>query len=310
MKTIKHLLILGALLSLTLPTGCSREAADAFSGDGLISATFHLSLTDGMETKAISDGSLADELLFQVYDAGGNHLANMDQTVAVAEKKASVSAKLIRGQQYSFVFWAQKTGTYTLTDGKLAIANPTLVSMVNDDTFDAFYGTLTLQKDADFQENIVLSRPFAQINLAVPEADYAVVGTLPEGTIKTAFAVTGIHDQLNLLDGTLATTEGFTGTVDFELKNALAENLTIENTGYHWITTAYVLAPEDETTVDVTLKVSKLQNVDNPVNFSREIQSVPVKRNHRTNILCRVFSVNGAFGISMDPGFIQPDNNQ
>ena len=82
------------LAALLLAAGCSREVADVSQEGDFINATFNVSLPGDIATKAISDGTLADELKFIAFDENGRQIAGLDQTVAVKDKKAYSSSAL------------------------------------------------------------------------------------------------------------------------------------------------------------------------------------------------------------------------
>lgn len=311
---MKRLVFLFSVIAaLAITACCTREAEESFDAN-LVTATFNVSMPGDIATKAISDGTQATELLFRVFDINDQHLSSLDQTVAVSGKKATVTAKLVRGVTYKFVFWAQKPSRYTLADdsnGHLAVtlsAN-TLASMMNDDSFDAFYAMKTLApQTADFAENITLYRPFAQINVGASADDIATAQANAidlSSYLKTAFTIKGVKNSLDLLTGKAS------GSVDvtYTAKVAPTDNIiTHDGATFRRIAMVYVLAPEDQSaTVQTSLNVQTKQSGSIEVNFSREVPNVPVLRNHRTNIVGELFSLEGAFNVVIDENFDTPD---
>ena len=319
----RFLFFISALAALSLSGSCSREVADVSQEGEVINATFNVSLPGDIATKAISDGALADELKFIAFDENGRQIAGLDQTVAVKDKKATVSAKLIRGVQYTFAFWAQKTDQYAVSyfgnDAEhpyIVITTEQLPKMMNSDDYDAFFGTLSLKKDADFEEDVILTRPFAQINLAVDEDDVeaAVANGLDMATATSSFAFErqdGLKNQLQLFDGAVARTEDFTGSFTCNAAAVPGDFITRGNERYNRLAMLYVLAPADpnETaTLDLSVAVNAVQNGNIPVAITRDIANVPVKKNFRTNIIGKLFSIDGKFTVTLSEGFAEPDN--
>ena len=312
-----------AITILGLAAGCSREVADVSREGDLINACFNVSLPDDMATKAISDGTLADELTFIAFDENGRQIAGLDQTVPITNKKATVTANLIRGVHYTFAFWAQKTGQYAVSysgnDAEhpyIVITTEQLPKMMNSDDYDAFFGTLSLKKDADFEENVFLTRPFAQINLAVDTEDYdaAVASGLDMATVTSSFVFErqdGLKNQLQLFDGAVARTSDFTGSVTCDKVAIPGDLIASGNNRYNRIAMLYVLAPADpdETaTLDLSVTVNAVQNGNIPVAITRDVANVPVRKNFRTNIIGKLFSIDGTFTVTLSEGFEDPDN--
>ena len=302
-------LLFSFVAALALTASCNKPEPQKFD-DG-ITATFNVTLPgDEIATKAISDGTQATQLLFRVYDADGHSLSELDQTVTVSGKKATVTAKLVRGVAYKIVFWAQKPGTYTIANGKVTIPNNTLAAMMNSDAYDAFYALKEISaQDADFSANVTLYRPFAQLNVGASAEDIATAqaSSVDVGSnLKTAFTIKGVKNTLDLLTGAVS------GSVDVNYNTVVApsDNITTkDNVTYRRIAMVYVLAGTQSSTAPVTIKVNSKQNSSVDVAFSREVPNVPLRRNHRTNIVGEIFSLTGTFNVVVDERFDTPDTD-
>ena len=313
----KILLVLTALAALLQVTSCSKELDNPSADGPKVKATFTVQLPNGVDTKAaISDGLTATELKFYAYDKNNKHL-ELDQTVTVSGRTASITAELVKGIKYQFVFWAQKPGQYTsgidAATGTLTISP---ADMMNSDAWDAFYWHEPLAEvTGSFTKNIVLKRPFAQINVGAPVTlndatppartggDFyaaAKSGLAIDTTLTTAYTVKA-YTKMNLLDGAVSGMEDTPVAM-----TAVAhpdEFLTVSDTRFDYAAMAYVLAPAaDGTTVDLVLKLYTKQNGAN-VELTRSVPNVPIRRNYRTNILGRIFTVDGNFNITVDQNF-------
>lgn len=110
MKNIFKLLAVTALAGIAAAS-CTKESAGVLKDGEQMEATFTAELPGNFGTKAtIGDGNTVDELIFAVYDKDQNEITNLRQTVSIENKKATVKTTLIKGYQYSFIFWAQKKG--------------------------------------------------------------------------------------------------------------------------------------------------------------------------------------------------------
>ena len=295
-------------------TACQREGVESGLSGKTITATFSVSLPADMATKAISDGTEATELLFRAYDADGKHL-DMDQKVTVEENKASLSVKLVAGTGYKFVFWAQKPGQYAITEADnghpvVSIASTALPDMMNDDAYDAFYTFKELDpQDANFSMDISLSRPFAQLNVAVSEADYtaASAGYDLASLFQTQFSVKGAPSAIDLFTGEVS---GATDIIYYKPATAPADEITSGQENFRRIAMVYVLAPAEQSSIhDVTLAVIVGEKGSSGrVERHKDIPNVPLKRNYCTNIIGNFFSVGGTFTVQLDNSFGTPDN--
>jgi hypothetical protein len=303
---MKRFLLLFSFVAALLTASCSKPEPQKFENG--ITATFNVTLPGEIATKAISDGNQATELLFRVFDSENRLLSDLNQTVQVSGKRATVTAKLVRGVKYQFVFWAQKPGQFAISDANLTIPANKLSTMMNNDAFDAFYAFKAVDpKQEDFSADVTLYRPFAQINVGASAADIAVAQDNKvdvAGNLKTFYTIKGVKNTLNLLTGAVSGSENVTYTA----ATAPTDNITAtDGSAYRRIAMVYVLAAPQSATVPVTVNVQSKQNGSVNVNFSREVPNVPVRRNHRTNIVGEIFSLQGTFNVLVDSNFDRPD---
>ena len=161
---MKKFLFLGALAAMLLGTvSCSSEM-EQVNGDG--NMTFTVQLGDGVDSRAISDGLKANTLYFSVYTADGVHL-DLDQTVTVENRMATVTTKLANNRSYKVVFWAQNSEcdayTFDRDAGTITVNYENINS--DDETRDAFYKMEEVSVGtSEVNRLIILTRPFGQIN--------------------------------------------------------------------------------------------------------------------------------------------------
>ena len=93
-----------AAMVLLLLSACSSddELSRGNGNEALVS--FNVELSGGMQTKAISDGATADQLIVHVFDEKGTYQEKLRTTVEPFNKSTSVSIKLVKGKTYSFMF--------------------------------------------------------------------------------------------------------------------------------------------------------------------------------------------------------------
>lgn len=152
---------------------------------------------EGEEYPQISDGSKAKRLIWAVYDKEGNLLPELgsgysstslagDADVAgygqvvedVAQFPHTITIKLVRGQEYSLAFWAQDKDCKAFNTKDLRAVSVDYSSagnnIANDELRDAFckVETFTVTSAPSMERTIILRRPFAQVNVGIPAAEY------------------------------------------------------------------------------------------------------------------------------------------
>lgn len=303
---MKKTLFLGAMAAMLLGTAsCSKDMEPEMT-DGTVQ--FKVELPGNIDSRAISDGTTAKKLDVACYDADGNVLTTLNPTVSDFENRvATVTVKLVKGQKYQFAFFAHAAGApYAFNAGtKLSECNFIVTDnytgtacVSNAENRDAFYATLTDYEVTTATTEVTLHRPFAQLNFGTDDLAAAeAAGIIPGQSMVT---VKQVATSFNLSTGAT------TGAVDatFALADRPTETLTVENKDYAWMAMNYFLVPNNEANVDVKMTVKT-----NKADVEVPVTSVPVKKNHRTNILGSLFTQEGNFKVIIDQKFDEPDYN-
>ena len=298
---IKRTLFMGALAAMLLGTASCSNDLEPVAPDGEANVHFTLVMGEGVDSRTISDGTGADVLMFAVFDENGNHMAALDQEVTVTNKTATVNTKLARYHTYKLVFWAQNSNceayTFDADAKKLEIDYTGIKS--NDETRDAFYKEIDVaMQNTDIDQQVVLSRPFAQINFLASDA----AGVSGIASYKSKVTVTDVPATLNLLDGTVADPEDVT----FDYETIVSEALAGYE-DYKYVAMNYILAASErelKNTVELTVNDGTQDVQVVPVT------SCPVLRNYRTNIIGELFTIDGTFNVVVDPiygGDVKPE---
>ena len=303
---MKKLLFLGAMAAMLLGTASCSNDMEPEMTDGTVQ--FKVELPGAIDSRAISDGTTATKLDVACYDADGNKLA-VEPTVKTdfVNREATVTYKLVKGQKYQFAFFAHADGApYAFNAGtKLSECTFSVTDnytgtdcLSNAENRDAFYATLANYEVTTATTEVKLYRPFAQLNFGTDDLAAAEAAGITPGESKVT--VKQVATSFNLSTGAT------TGTVDatFDFAARPAETLTVESKDYAWMAMNYFLVPNNEANVDVEMTVNtNKQPVVVPVT------SVPVQKNHRTNILGSLFTQEGNFKVIIDQNFDTPDNN-
>ena len=314
-----------AAAGLLLATSCSNDNLDVVKTGDEVQVTFSLAADSGIATRAISDGKSADMLYYAIYNGekklittispSTNGLFTKSGAFPNGSKKDEVTITLTKGQEYTAVFWAQDSecNAYTVTaepDGLKVAVN--YEGDNNDETRDAFFKAETFNVTGNAKIDVELKRPFAQINVGVTEADWNAAVAAGINISESKVVIKNAATSINLLTGevgdeTTAVTYDF-DTIPAKNNEVLAVDANNDGTigedeNYKYLSMSYILTDNDAG--KTTLEPDGLQFTFRPASgvdivFDQGLQSVPVQRNWRTNILGKILTGNIQFNIVID----------
>ena len=311
--------ITAVVLAVLAVAACQKENLGEVAPDGR-EAEVKLTLTSPqIGTKSYADGQTVNKVFVHVYqqDADGNlkyiapatagESATPSQVVDMTGGAAKYSTRLVTGQKYTFVFWAEyrdaaSPSPYTYApETKTVTVNYTAVAG-NDETRDAFCNVL---KDVEitgaYSSDVKLYRPFAQLNFGVTSEDYAAAKAAGLEVTAAQVKLTNAATSLNLLDGTFSGSE----EVTFAAAALPTETLSAAGTTYKYVAMDYVLVGKAKTLSDVTLTLTANGTQSTTPEYSWS--NVPLQGNYRTNIVGNLFTSPAEVNITVDPAFDTPD---
>ena len=326
---MRNLLLMFAMVGMLFATSCSNDDLDTVQSGNESQVTFSLSLEKKIATRAISDGSQADKLVYAVFDENGDRIS----TIQKVEKTdvifpATETLTLAKGQTYKVAFWAQDADCEAYSvDDNMNVTVSYENALNNDETRDAFFKTETFTVTGSTSINVELKRPFAQINVGVTEEDWVAAVASGIEIKNSKVVIKDAATKLNLLTG--AVSEPTTVGVTYDLATIPAENLMVDvdNDGtketYHWLSMSYILVNDGSDATPSVNGAAKttLENLEftfkpesgNEITLKNGLTSVPVQRNWRTNILGKLLTSDITFTISIDPiydgDYIYPDGS-
>lgn len=308
----KNLFKTFAIAAMAVLAGaCAKE--QVASGDGeTVEMTFNVDVPETtITTKGLSDAAQVDELVFQVFLTGtkdeNKHYDNkpvseLTQVVPVVDKKATVKVNLVKGQKYSYAFWAQSKGTgYYDTSDLRAVKMNTDKVKANDPNMDAFYGFKEGETASkSYSERIPLYRALAQVNIGAKALDRS------DALQATASSVTlsKVPDIFHPFWKTSETSKG-KGEITYA-SNAVVSNEKLaigdktNKTEYDYLATVYVLADKaDPMLIDASATIT----LSNGRTTKIAVPNAPIQVNYRTNILGDLLNVEGVWNITVDEEF-------
>lgn len=281
-------------------TSCENELDLGANAGENAQVTFSVG-TPKIATRAYSDGETATKLEYAVYSVGENDALtklNLD-----GEKTFSISTtvelQLTTGNKYAVIFWAAaEDAPYDVNFNTQTMTVNYENAVSNDEKRDAFYAYHEFTVSGTQSETVYLKRPFAQLNIGTN--DYAATTTAGY-TPKYSYVKVPVSSTLNLVDGSV------NDATDVEFKLAAiptAEDGKFPVEGYDYLSMNYLLVPADKETVEVTFGYSE----DNTtVEKTRTVGSVPVQRNHRTNIYGQLFTGDVDINVVIEPEYDEKD---
>lgn len=293
----QKMFVMFAAIGMMLATSCSNYEKFELT-DNKAQVTFSLGLENGMDTRAISDGSGVNKLIYALFDSEGNRVAESDASAQFPFEK---TVSLIKGEQYTAVFWAQNwdCDAYTISDDYKTIHVNYDNALNNDERRDAFFKAETFTVTEGANINVVLKRPFAQVNLGVTEQEWQNAKSAGFEIARSSVEIKQAATTLNLIDGSV----GGAKDVTFASNAILAdEKLTVDvdcdgnSEDFKYLSMCYFLANDvvngaSSTILDGLKFVLYSADESKSFELSDGLANAPVQRNHRTNIVG--YGVNG-----------------
>lgn len=312
--------ITAVVLAALTTAACQKENfGDATPAGQEVDVTLDL-LAPQIGTKSYGDGTTAKTVYVHVYQqddkgnltyiqpaAEGASLKTPSQSLTLNGLNATYSTRLVTGQTYTFVFWAQADkAPYTYdTDAKTITVNYASAKG-NDESRDAFYNVLpNVEIKGAYTASVQLARPFAQLNFGAADYEEAKAAglTVTDATVTLTHAAT----SLNLLDGTTTGDK----TVTFASAALPADPNAILTAGgkdYKYVAMDYVLVGKSAKTLsDVTLTLTTTGTQSTTPKFT--YSNVPLQANYRTNIVGNLFTSPAEVNITVDYAFDTPAHN-
>lgn len=323
----KYLYQLFAIAALWLGTAsCSNEdeVIPSDKNEG-VEVSFNLSLEGAVPSRAAdhdvagdvyATGKTVDNVIAAVF-FNGEEIMRKPTNKIESNLTCKVTFRLIEGQSYDFVFWAEKEDTYNIDNFPVIGMNYDNVA-ANDENRDAFTAVRKglVVKNGGMSEDIVLTRPFAQLNIASTDEEHTIAEKASFGCdkLQSQVFVQGVYSVYNAyteepskpvnVTFKLADVPGSKGEV---LKNVKSKNDT-EGTDYKgYLSMNYFLA-DKESSQNITAVGARFRSsVEGTTDVTIEIPNVPVRRNYRTNIIGNILTEQVVFNIVIQPDFYKPD---
>lgn len=315
----KNLFKTFAIAAMTVLAGaCAKEQVGPSDGE-TTEVSFNVEVPGAsVATKGISDAASVDELVFQALlqhkytdPETDKHVTEyipvpeLTKVVPVVDKKASITASLVKGQFYQFIFWAQKKGTgyYNVNTEELSNIDLRAITLdytqvkTNDESLDAFYAVEGPTKGREFSTDVKLKRALAQINFGSEKSDRQDA-KVSKASITLKNVPTTFYP---LLAGTLSAC-GNNSKQDIVLSDndVMSEPLSVNSVNYDYLATTYVFAPKND---QILVDASATFIFESGRTIAVKAPNAPVKQNFRTNIVGNLLLANAEWNVIINPDF-------
>ena len=288
-------------------TACSQNEPQ--QDEALV--TFSVGVEDANITRAYSDGTTANQLIYSIFNENGTKVIISKVTennLTDLLEGHTVTVSLAKGHTYTAVFWAQNSAckAYTISEDMHVTIDYT--GLNNDETRDAFFAASEpFTVNNNLSQDVILKRPFAQVNVGAYEYDYTYAKENKLNVTLSSATITDVPSVINLYDGSVSQPVN----VEYTLNNIPTgdnEKLHVdvnqdgEKEYYRYLSMCYILADPVGSTHTMSFKFKDIEN-DKLVGFSEGLENVPAKRNWRTNLVGQILTGPSNFLVIIDPTY-------
>ena len=288
-------------------TACSQNEPQ--QDEALV--TFSVGVEDANITRAYSDGTTANQLIYSIFNENGTKVIISKVTennLTDLLEGHTVTVSLAKGHTYTAVFWAQNSAckAYTISEDMHVTIDYT--GLNNDETRDAFFAASEpFTVNNNLSQDVILKRPFAQVNVGAYEYDYTYAKENKLNVTLSSATITDVPSVINLYDGSVSQPVN----VEYTLNNIPTgdnEKLHVdvnqdgEKEYYRYLSMCYILADPVGSTHTMSFKFKDIEN-DKLVGFSEGLENVPAKRNWRTNLVGQILTGPANFLVIIDPTY-------
>ena len=306
----KYFSFIVAVATMFAVTSCSQEEVIGNENNDAdyASASFTINTPEGMNSRAIGDGTTVNKVACAVYDENGDEMTNLRQYVDINNKQATYNVRLAKGQNYRVAFFAYNEGAaaYDVTNLKSIKILPNQASNIEGrDAFTNYtnINAADLTNQNNYQETVTLKRPFAQLNLGIDNTEYQDAANAGVVVTNSQITVTNVYDAFNAFDNDVAD-DAKLGSMTFAMNGVPQENLIVNGQAYTYLALNYLLGGDkgdEKALADVDFMWQTADGKTN--NPTTHFINIPVQRNYRTNIIGKLLTTPAEFTIIIDEKF-------
>ncbi|MBQ2027642.1 MAG: hypothetical protein II214_07065, partial [Alistipes sp.] len=290
-----------------LATSCVQDATSdmELNKQGVVTFAVDAQHTSRAYGDTYGGATEATQLYYAVYRDQEllEAISATNEPVLLTDGKASIELSLASGLEYEFVFWAASEAAiqdelYTIDwTTKAMTLNPAKL-VTSDESLDAFYKYEKHTISSSNTYEVILKRPFAQINVATNDTAAAAAAGLV--VAESWFEVSGAFTTLNLETGLADNV----ATLKYDVAKKPVAGNTVEANGvnYDLLGVIYVLANAEQSSLNnVKFQYNRAEGGEAVKTI--EVPMTPIKRNARTNLVGKILTSDNNFEIEVDPNW-------
>ena len=284
---------------------CQKD--EGFDG-GVSEQTITVTVPGQESLSRAGEGTSINRCVLQIYRNDAKY--GGQQIVPVTSGQATFNLRLVAGQEYDFVFWADHVADNTSETGRATDLNydtqsfPTVffkdeaAYKSNDDTRDAFFLVEDVTVSGPSTQSFELRRPFGQLNIitndwgAIPEE---AAPQLRPARVKLTF--NDVPNTIDLLTGEVS------GAADISGEAVEVSKIAQDGDAKH-LSFDYILAEPDDQTILPDFTMDFLADNGNAkVTDTYTFTNIPVQRNYQTNVRGNLLTDRTGVEIEVVPEF-------
>ena len=302
-------LTLGVTLMAILLSSCSDQLEGQKPSDEMTDVVFTLTVEGAAETRAISDGTGADQVMWAVFAEDGSLVISKTVKDDVSDLLSltghAITVSLAKGKTYKAAFWAQNSecDAYAVSDDMVVEVDYEGIN--NDELRDAFFvtsGAFSVNEYAVVP--LVLKRPFAQVNVGTYSWDLEYALEAGMDVAMSSASISNVPNSLNLFDGSVS------GSVDviYSMSDVPQEKLYVDvdengdTEEYEYLSMSYILAGSESSAHSMSFTFAEAEGA-NAFAFESGLGNIPVRRNWRTNVIGQILTGTMDFNIKIDSAY-------
>ena len=305
---MKRILLFAAAVLFGVSACRKDELPDYGSGkqmDVSVSANIPAEMQLARSNDDPGAGDMVNRCIMEIYHLKGDAYEKYGdrEVVALNEKAATFNVRLVAGQTYKFVFWADNANGNSgsgFTDNHYNTADLANVSIADinayigkDDTRDAFFGMQELTMDVAKELKVTLQRPFGQLNIST--LDMAEIPDAGSKPTKVNLRFESVYTAINLLTGELI---GMPTALNY------SENVLLAGNGK--LSVDYIFAKANEQYL-AKFTMGFFNDGGESVAAAYNFTDIPVQRNYKTNVSGNLLTKKADVLVTVDPVFSTPD---
>ncbi|MBR5476264.1 MAG: hypothetical protein IKV17_05535 [Bacteroidaceae bacterium] len=251
-----------------------------------------------------------DTVVCAVFE-NGNEIDKLRKEISIEDGEDIVFApRLIKGRTYNIVFWAMKGDSYNVTDLTKISRNDNATATEAD--YDAFTKSVEVTVNNSVSLPVTLTRPLAQLNVAISEADWNAAADL--------FGMTPTTTEIKVSKRTFCALCGepeYTGQGEYTTYTlpASGNTVTVNGTDYMSIASCYVFATNESESHIIDITTVKDQNDNDIIRKDVTIPAVSIpavtlQSNYKTNVVGSILTGKVSYTISISDTFANEEHKK